>query len=56
MARHTRPMDSPNTQTMAWSATDLGLVRKKNPSVMWKRHSEVRIVVPDMRPIVAVVS
>lgn len=49
---HTKPIDSPRTQTMAWSATDLGLVRKKKPRVMWKRHRDVRIVVPDMRPMV----
>ena len=29
-------------------------MRKKKPRVMWKRQREVRIVVPDMRPMVAV--
>jgi hypothetical protein len=37
------------TYTIAWSATVPGFVRKKKPSVMWKRHSEVRIVFAEMR-------
>lgn len=47
-------MASPMTYTSAWSAMVAGFVRKKNPSVMWKREREVRIVLADMRAMVAV--
>jgi hypothetical protein len=38
-------------RTSAWLASTLGFVMKKNPSVMWNREREVKIVGPDMRPI-----
>lgn len=46
------PKDWPRIQTSAWSATVIGLVRKKKPRVMWKSEREVRIVVADMSAMV----
>lgn len=45
----TMPMASPRTKTSAWSAIVAGLVRKKKARVMWKKESEVRIVLVDIR-------
>lgn len=46
------PIDSPRINTSAWSATVMGLVRKKKPSMTWKRQREVRIVLADMSAMV----
>lgn len=41
------------TQTRAWSAMVPGFVRKKKPRVMWKRETEVMIVLAEMSAMVA---
>jgi len=51
--RLTMPMASPRTKTSAWSAIVAGLVRKKKASVMWKKESDVRIVLADMSAMMA---
>ena len=41
-------MASPRIYTRAWSATVMGFVRKKKPSVMWKSDRDVMMVLADM--------
>ena len=44
----TIPIASPRMYTSAWSDMVRGFVRKKKPSVMWKREMEVKMVLEDM--------
>jgi hypothetical protein len=46
-------MASPRTHTRAWSAMDMGFVKKKKARVMWKREMEVKMVFADMSAMVA---